>query len=132
MRHRSYTIFSTPIALLTLTTAGIHFYLATQHNTAMLRLGFLAAGIGFVGSLAALLAPIGFLSRLRPFAGLLLLCVDVAAIIGHLVVMGIVFEPLAIADKAAELALLILLITDWLVAGSPEEARHEESSMRAA
>jgi hypothetical protein len=99
-----------PIALAALITAGIHFWLAPQED-GLMKPGFVVAGIAFVGPLIALLVPVDFLARLRPLALVALGLTAVVTIVGFVVVEGFHFDPLAIVAKAAELSLIILVIT---------------------
>jgi hypothetical protein len=95
-------------------TAGVHLYLAATplSGDAMLRLGFLAAALGYVGTAAVLVAPIPALGVLRSLAALALGGVSVATIAGYFVVVGPVFTPLAVADKLVEAVLVVLVAGD--------------------
>jgi len=77
---------------------------------------FLLAAAGFLGTLAALYAPFRFLEPLRGLARLGLLGVTVATIAAYVVVVGFVFDTLAIVDKSVEGFLVVVLVVDGVLA----------------
>jgi hypothetical protein len=128
------------IALAALFTAGVHLYLAaTPSGSALLRVAFVGAALGYLGTSAALLLPLPGPEWIRPAARAALLVVTVVTIIGYFVVMGGELTTLAIVDKLAEAVLVLLVVADAALARSrarsgavPGPAERSAGGTRAA
>ena len=109
------------IFLLTLATAGIHFYLAL---TAISFMGFnfgvmlfILNGLGYLGLLAALQLPIPQLARFRSAARWALIGFAALTIVLFFV-MAPEYTIIGYIDKAIEAALIALLLADAYTASS--------------
>src|SRR5438067_12620 len=102
------------IILTALITASVHFFLfATERDEGgWLPWGFLAAAVGFVVTVAALYAPIAPFVALRTLTRVGLLALTISTMVGYVLVMGWVFDTLAIADKIDEVLLLVLVVAE--------------------
>ena len=109
------------IFLLTVATAGIHLYLALTAISYMgLNSGvmlFILNGLGYLGLLAVLQLPIPQLARFRGAARWALVAFAALTIVLFFV-MAPEYTILGYVDKAIEVALIALLITDAYVASS--------------
>ena len=119
------------IFLLTLATAFIHLYLAfTAIPYFGLNFGvilFILNGLGYLGLLAALLLPIPQLARFRSAARWALVAYATLTIVLWLI-MAPLYDIIGYIDKAIEVALIALLITDVYTA--PSEPSGETPSTR--
>src|ERR687894_448715 len=109
------------IFLLTLATAGIHFYLAL---TAMAYMGFnfgvmlfILNGLGYLGLLAALQLPIPQLARFQSAARWALVAFAALTIVLFFV-MAPEYTIIGYVDKAIEVTLIPLLLADAYTAAS--------------
>ena len=109
------------IFLLTLTTAGIHLYLAFSAIPYMgLNFGvmlFILNGLGYLGILAVLQLPIPQLARFRSAARWALIAFAAVTIVLFFV-MAPVYMIIGYVDKAIEVALIALLLADAYTASS--------------
>jgi hypothetical protein len=115
----------TLIILAAVFTAAVHVDLGVSPTSPepQLRGLFALAALGFLGTLAAMYAPLRFLDRFRWLSRLGLLGVTVATIAGYVVVMGFTFDVRAIVDKAVDGFLVLALVLD----GVRSLARRERS-----
>ncbi len=106
------------IILATLFTAGVHVYLVVTpvFIRTDLRVLFLLAALGYLGTLGALYAPSPILERMRWMSRLALAGVAVGTIVGYFVVVGFTFSTLSLIDKLVEALLVLLLIADGAIA----------------
>lgn len=120
----------------TLFTAVVHLYLVvTPHFIrGHLRLMFLLAGIGFLGTLAALYMPSAFLEPHRWLARLALMAMALGSIVAYFIVVGFTFSPLSLVDKLVEAALVVALVVDALIARGESRSNGERGphGLRAA
>ena len=118
------------IFLLTLATALIHLFLAfTALPYFGLNFGvmlFILNGLGYLGLLAALQLPIPQLSRFRSTARWALVAYAALTIVLW-IIMAPEYEIIGYIDKAIEVALIALLITDAYTASS-EPSRETPST----
>jgi len=109
------------IFLLTLATAGIHLFLAfTAIPYFGLNFGvmlFILNGLGYLGLLAALQLPIPQLARFRSAARWTLVAYAALTIVLWLI-MAPLYDFIGYIDKAIEVALIALLLTDVYTASS--------------
>jgi hypothetical protein len=89
-------------ATLTLTTAAVHLSLGG--------LLFVANGVGYAILAGAIVLPVRLAARFRFLVRLALLGFTTATIVGWVLVGG--RFPLAYADKAVELVLIVILVVD--------------------
>ena len=119
------------IFLLTLATACIHLFLAlTAIPYFGLNFGvilFILNGLGYLGLLAALQSPIPQLARFRSAARWALVAYAALTIVLWLI-MAPLYDFIGYVDKAIEVALIALLITDVYTA--PSEPSGETPSTR--
>jgi hypothetical protein len=126
------------IILAAVFTAGVHVYLGVSPTSPHpeLRGLFLLSALGFLGTVAALYAPIRLLDPVRWLARLGLLAVTLVSIVAYFVVSGFYFDTLGIVDKSVEAFLAIALIVDWVRASrvrpEVEESREEPAGRAAA
>ncbi len=103
------------ILLLVLATAAIHLYLAFVYmpgHTGNIDPLFLLNGLGYLGLVAALYAPLGFLHRWRPLVRWVLLGYTALTVLLWFILtqfMGTERTTLGYVDKAIEIALIVLL-----------------------
>jgi hypothetical protein len=109
------------IFVLTLATASIHLFLAfTAIPYFGLNFGvilFILNGLGYLGLLAALQLPIPQLARFRSAARWALVAYATLTIVLWLI-MAPLYDFIGYIDKAIEVALIALLITDVYTASS--------------
>jgi hypothetical protein len=109
------------IFVLTLATASIHLFLAfTAIPYFGLNFGvilFILNGLGYLGLLAALQLPIPQLARFRSAAQWALVAYATLTIVLWLI-MAPLYDFIGYIDKAIEVALIALLITDVYTASS--------------
>ena len=116
------------IFLLTLTTAGIHLYLAFSAIPYMgLNFGvmlFILNGLGYLGLLAVLQLPIPQLARFRSAARWALIAFAALTIVLYFIIAP-QYTLIGYADKAIEVALIALLLADAYTGSSKTSGEKE-------
>lgn len=104
------------VIILTLATAGIHFYLAPtefQMGATLFGVLFVLNGLGYLTMVAVMYAPLGMLAPFRGAARGLLVLIALGSI-GAYFYVG-VFDTVGWVDKAVEGALIVLVgIEAWI------------------
>ena len=107
MRDARHTALALTILVLTVATAGIHLVLGFAYGSKL----FILNGLGYLGLLAAYQLPVAQLVRWRGATRWVLVTYAAVTIVLYFVLVPF-YDPIGLADKAIEVALIALLLVD--------------------